>query len=58
MSLPELRKHLESSIRERKREQEKKEMQQRYERTAAIKKVAAQEQSMGDIFLTKSMDML
>lgn len=33
-------KHLESVARERKREQEKKELQMRYERSAALKKAA------------------
>ena len=38
MNNADLRKYLEAIARDRKREQEKKEMQLRYERTAAIKK--------------------
>ena len=40
MNTAELKKYLEAIARERKREQEKKEMQIRYERAAAIKKAA------------------
>ena len=59
MNFMELRKYLESVARDRKREQEKKEMQLRYERSAAIKKAAqAQEADLGDVFLFRTMDML
>ena len=57
MGIPELKKHLEASLRDRKREQEKKQMQMRYEQTAALKKAAA-EQVVSDALLTPGLDML
>ena len=58
MSLLEVRKHLDAAVRDRKREQEKKEMQLRYERSAAIKKAAQEQQTLGDVFLNRSLEML
>ena len=58
MNLLDVRKHLDAAVRDRKREQEKKEMQLRYERSAAIKKAAQEQQSLGDVFLNRSLEML